>query len=147
MLTLELLDALVDFRGIRSRIGGRIVVVIVFLARPRARNGDFGVRIDEADDDVLQARIAALYFVVDIEEQVHGRGKLGKRCTHLIQALLDSLGDANLALARQQLDGAHFAHIHAHGVGRAAELAVDRRQRRRCLVCRILVTGNGGIRQ
>ena len=42
-----------------------------------------------------------------------------------LQAVLDALGDLDLAFARQQLDRAHLAHVHAHRVGGAAELGVD----------------------
>jgi hypothetical protein len=44
----------------------------------------------------------------------------------VLEAVLDALGDLDLALARQELDRAHFAHVHAHRVRRAAELGVER---------------------
>jgi len=47
-----------------------------------------------------------------------------------LQAAFDALGDLDFALARQQLDRAHLAHVHAHRVGGAAELGVDGGQRR-----------------
>ncbi len=35
---------------------------------------------------------------------------------HRLAAGLDALGDGDFALARQQLDRAHLAQIHAHGI-------------------------------
>ncbi|MNS82329.1 hypothetical protein D3C72_1160700 [compost metagenome] len=49
---------------------------------------------------------------------------------HVLQAGLDALGDLDFAFAREQLDRAHFAHVHAHRVGGAAELGVHRGQGR-----------------
>ena len=46
-----------------------------------------------------------------------------------LQAAFDALGDLDLAFAREQLHRAHFAHVHAHGVGGAAEFAVHGGQR------------------
>ncbi len=46
----------------------------------------------------------------------------------MLQTLLDPLGDLDLAFARQELDRAHLAHVHAHRIGRAAELGIERRR-------------------
>jgi hypothetical protein len=46
------------------------------------------------------------------------------------------------ALAGQQLDRAHFAHVHAHRVGGATELAVDRGQRRGGFLGGLVVGGD-----
>ena len=51
------------------------------------------------------------------------------RHDHVLQAFLDPLGDLDFAFARQELDRAHLAHVHAHRVGRAAEFGVERRYR------------------
>ena len=56
-------------------------------------------------------------------------GEARDRFHHGHQAAFDALGDLDLAFARQQLDRAHFAHVHAHRVGGAAEFAVDGGQR------------------
>jgi hypothetical protein len=37
-------------------------------------------------------------------------------CDHRLAAGLDALGDGDFALAREQLDRAHFAQIHADGI-------------------------------
>ena len=46
------------------------------------------------------------------------------RLHHRHQTAFDTLGDLDFAFTREQFDRAHFAHVHAHRVGRAAELAV-----------------------
>src|SRR3989449_5664850 len=67
------------------------------------------------------------------------------RLDHVAQAFLDALGDLDLALAREQLDRAHLAHVHAHRVGGAAELGIrseehtSELQSRLHLVCRLLL--------
>ena len=71
--------------------------------------------------------------------------KLRERRAHLIEAFLDALGDADLALAREQLDRAHLAHVHADGIGRAAELRVDGRERGRGFLGGVLVVRYGGV--
>ena len=57
----------------------------------------------------------------------------------MAQAVLDALGDLDLALAREQLDRAHLAHVHAHRVGGAAEFGVDGRERGLGLLLDVLV--------
>jgi hypothetical protein len=71
---------------------------------------------------------------------------LGERGAHGIQAFLDALGDADLALAGQQLHGPHLAHVHAHRVGGAAEFGIERRQRCGGLLDGLLVgRGEGSL--
>ena len=53
-------------------------------------------------------------------------GQARDRLDHVLQAVLDALGDLDLAFAREQLDRAHLAHVHAHRVGGAAEFASRR---------------------
>ena len=47
----------------------------------------------------------------------------------MLQAVLDALADLDLVLARKQVHETHLAHVDAHGIRRAAELAVHRRER------------------
>ena len=49
---------------------------------------------------------------------------MGDGAHHLTDPFLDALGDLDLAFTGQQLHGAHFAHVHAHRVGGAADVAV-----------------------
>ena len=87
------------------------------------------VRVEEADDEVRDAALAGLHRLPRVEQVVVGRRVVGEGGAHLVEAFLDALGDADLALARQQLDRAHLAHVHAHRVGRAAEFGVGDRKR------------------
>ena len=84
------------------------------------------VRIHEADDEVDQAPLAVLDRLVGVEAA--GRTWAGTPTGRgaRIEAFLDALRDRDLALAREQLDRAHLAHVHAHRVGGAAELGVHR---------------------
>ena len=95
----------------------------------RLRDDVGRVRVDEAHDDVDEAGATGLDGFVGLQ-QVLGRGRVVRqRQAHGVQAFLDALGDADFAFARQQLHRAHLAHVHAHRVGGAAELGVERGQR------------------
>jgi hypothetical protein len=48
---------------------------------------------------------------------------------HFTDAFFDTLGDFDFAFTGQQLDRTHFAHVHAHRVGRATDIGLNRRQR------------------
>ncbi len=56
-------------------------------------------------------------------------GEARDRLHHGHQAAFDALGDFDFAFAGQQFHRAHFAHVHAHGVGGAAEFGVHGGQR------------------
>ena len=45
-----------------------------------------------------------------------------------MEAVLDALGDLDLAFAGEQLDGTHLAHVHAHQVGVLLNPGIHRRQ-------------------
>ena len=111
----------------------------------RLRDDVRRVRIDEADDHVDQARLAGLDRLVGPQQEIVGGRIHRERAAHRIQAFLDALGDADLALARQQFHRAHLAHVHAHRIGGAAELGVERGERRGGLLDRLLVGGRGGL--
>ena len=83
----------------------------------------------EAGDDLGQALLAFLVQRVVLEELLDGPRKRAQRGQHLVEAFLDALGDLDLALAGEQLHGAHLAHVHAHRVGGAAALGVQGGQR------------------
>ena len=95
----------------------------------RLRDDVGRVRIDEADDDVDQAGAAGLHRLVGLQQVFGRRRVVRQREAHGVEAFLDALGDADFAFAREQLDRAHLAHVHAHRVGGAAELGVERGQR------------------
>ena len=83
------------------------------------------VRVDEADDDVDQPALAGLHLLVLAQHELERHRVARQRGAHRVETFLDALGDADFAFARQQLDRAHLAHVHAHRVGGAAELGVD----------------------
>ena len=58
---------------------------------------------------------------------------------HFPRTLFDTLGDDNFAFAGQQLNGTHFAHIHAHWVGGAPGIGFNRRQCRGGLFGRVVI--------
>ncbi len=146
----DLLRVRACFRSVFFGIG-----VVAFFARrlghrrgcARVRIRDLLIRIDEACDQILQACLAAQDLVVGIENQRARRRERRECRTHLIEAFLDALRDANLAFAGQQLDCAHLAHIHADGVRRATKLGVDGCERGRRFVGGVLVVRHGGIRE
>ena len=98
-----------------------------------------GVRVDQAVDHLVDAQLVLLHLVGEVEDLLH-RGRAGAdRQDHVAQAVLDALGDLDLALAREQLHRAHLAHVHAHRVGGAAEFGIDRRERGLGLLLDVLV--------
>ena len=105
----------------------------------RLRDDVRRVRVDEADDHVDQAPLAGLDRLIGAQQEVVGGRVHRERAAHRIEAFLDALGDADLALARQQLHRAHLAHVHAHRVGGAAELGIERCERRGGFLDRLLV--------
>ena len=102
------------------------VVVAVFLRQLRADVGGgrrqifFSVWIHEAGDQVGEARFARFDFVVLLQQIGNGFRIFRNRTLYLVDTVFDTLGDVDFAFARQQLNGTHFAHIHAHRVGGAA---------------------------
>ncbi len=88
------------------------------------------VRVDEPDDDVDETRLPVTRRLVRLQQEVVGRRIHGQRGAHGIEAFLDALGNADFAFAREQLHRAHLAHVHADGVGGAAELGVERSESR-----------------
>ena len=96
----------------------------------RRRRLDFVrlVRVDEADNEVLHARLATDDPVGDFQERLDGRREVHHVILHLVEAVLNPLCDLDLTLACQQLDRSHFPHVHADRVGRAAKLGVDARE-------------------
>ena len=104
-----------------------------------------GVRVDEADDHVDETRLSCLHRLVGPQKEVIRRWIHRERAAHRIETFLDALGNPDLSLARQQLDGPHLAHVHANGVRRAAQLRIERRQRGRRLLDRLLIRGCGRL--
>jgi hypothetical protein len=74
--------------------------------------------------DVAQQHLAFVERIAPPDEGAHGERALAQPADHHLAAGLDALGDGDLALARQQLDRAHLAQIHAHGIVGAADILV-----------------------
>ena len=95
----------------------------VFGAGGLISSGSFG--IDKADHEILHAGLTADNAISDFEQCLDGRREVHHVVLDLVQTVLDALRDFNFALARQQLDRTHFAHVHADRVGRATKLGID----------------------
>ena len=67
-------------------------------------------------DDVAEQNLAFVQLVAPDDDGLEGQRALAQAGDHRLAAGLDALGDGDLALARQQLDRAHLAQIHAHGI-------------------------------
>src|SRR6266542_1097100 len=68
--------------------------------------------VDELGD---HAGIAAGVFQ-ELQQLFENNGVVGERLVDLCLALLDALGDSDLALAVEELDRPHLAQVHAHRV-------------------------------
>jgi hypothetical protein len=67
-------------------------------------------------DDVAQEDLALGKLVAPDDDGLEGERALAQPRDHGLAAGLDSLGDRNLALAREKLHRAHLAQIHPHRV-------------------------------
>jgi len=67
-------------------------------------------------DDVAQKNFAFVQLVAPDNDRLEGERALAQPRDHRLAASFDALGDGDLALARQELDRAHFAQIHAHRI-------------------------------
>ncbi len=67
-------------------------------------------------DDLAQQDAVVQQFVAPHHDGFERQGAFAQARDHGVAAGLDALGDGDLALAAQQLDRAHLAQIHAHGV-------------------------------
>ena len=103
------------------------------------------VRVDEADDHVDEAALAGLHVLVGRDQMLQRGRVMRQRAAHGVEAFLDALGDADLAFAREQFDGAHLAHVHAHRVGRAAEFGIERGQRGGGFLDRLFIGRRAGL--
>ena len=85
-------------------------------------------------DDVAEEDLAFVELVAPDDDGLEGQRALAQPGDHRLAAGLDALGDGDLALARQQLDRAHLAQIHAHRIvgalGRLLGFGLGRRLRR-----------------
>ena len=84
--------------------------------------------------NVVQEHFAVVQFVAPDDDGLEGERALAQAGDHRLAAGLNTLGDGNLALAREQPNRAHLAQIHAHRVVGALDrllgLGFGRRLRR-----------------
>ncbi|MNI52605.1 hypothetical protein D3C73_1074010 [compost metagenome] len=95
----------------------------------RGRRRNAVVRVDVAAQYVGQAATFGSDASVFGENMVNRAREVRDSAHHFTDAFLDTLGDFDFAFAGQELDRTHFAHIHAHRVGRAADIGFNGRQR------------------
>ncbi len=135
-------DPYARFYFIRIGTGIDDFLVIIGL---RSRRLDFVrlVGIDKTDDKILHAGIAGKHAVGNFQQRLDCWREMHHVVLDLVQAVLDALGDLDLALTGKQLNRAHFAHVHAYRVGRAAKLGVDAGQRLFRFLNRVVVGGLG----
>ena len=67
-------------------------------------------------DDVAEQNLAFVQLVAPDDDGLEGERAFAQPRDHRLAAGLDALGDGDLALARQKLDRAHLAQIHAHRI-------------------------------
>ena len=67
-------------------------------------------------DDLAQQDLRFVELVAPDDDGLEGQRALAEARDHRLAAGLDALGDGDFALARQQLDRAHLAQIHAHRI-------------------------------
>ena len=67
-------------------------------------------------DDVAQEDFSLAQFVAPDDDGLEGQRAFAQSGDHRLAAGLDALGDGDFALAREQLDRAHFAQIHAYRI-------------------------------
>ncbi len=144
---LELLELGLGFFRVRAVVGRRraFVVVVAIGRLVLVDHGIAGVGVDEADQHIAQALVVGFDLAPQLEQTPGGGREVGQREHHLRQAFLDTLGDPDFALSVEQLDRAHFAHVHAHRIGRAAELRIQRGQRGRGFLRIVVIVFVDGV--
>ncbi len=102
----------------RMRLPLRRRAVSAAVAR-RDRRGVLGVGAGIGRfeiDDVAQEDLAVVELVAPDDDRLEGQRALAQTRDHRLAAGLDALRDRDFAFARQQLDRAHLAQIHAHRI-------------------------------
>ena len=115
---------LLELGVVHGRDGGLVVIVAI---RARRTEGHFlvvRIRIEQAVDDLVDPQLGGTDLVGLLQHLGNGRRACRDGMHHVLQTFLDLLGNDDLALAGEQLDRAHLAHVHAHRVGGATELGV-----------------------
>ena len=82
------------------------------------RGRDLGLRVVGGlkINDVTQQDLGVVEFVAPNDNGLEGEGAFAQARDHGFAAGLNAFCNGDLALAREQLNGAHLAQIHAHGI-------------------------------
>ncbi len=141
------LDTTRDLLRIRAGIDSLVVFIVVVIPGLGNRGLDLVrfVRVDKPDHEVLHPGFLGRDTVRHFEQGSNGWRKMRHVPFDLVESILDALGDFDLALTGQQFDGAHLAHVHAHGIGRAPEFGIDARQRSLGFLGNVFIIGYGRI--
>ena len=146
---------------IRAGIGSFLFIVTAFdvfgFFRCRSSRIDLGrilrlrddircIGVDETDDDVGKAPAAILHRLIGPENEVVGWRIQRDLSAHGIETFFDALGDTDFTFASEQFDGAHFTHVHAHGICGATKLCIERSQRCRGFFDGFFVGWRSGLR-
>ena len=67
-------------------------------------------------DDVAKENFSLVEFVAPDGQRLEGQRAFAQRADHQLASRLDALGDGDFALARQKLDRAHLAQVHANRI-------------------------------
>src|SRR5207244_8209075 len=67
-------------------------------------------------DDVAKEDLSFVQLVAPDDDGLEGERAFAEARDHRLAAGLDALGNRDFAFAGEQLDGAHLAQIHAHGI-------------------------------
>jgi len=125
-----------------------VVVVVVdrvlFVGRVGGSLSDRGFGFDKAVDQFVDAQLVLFDLRCHVEDLLDGERARRNGLHHMAQTFLDALGDFDFALAGEQVDRAHFAHVHAHRIGGAAEFRIDRGQRLLGFGHHVFVCDGGG---
>ena len=121
----------------RPRMSRADIGDVVVVARPATRRGSFrsagfgsssarrhdrrllglGAGIGRLEiDDLAQQDLGFVELVAPDDDGLEGQRAFAQPRDHRLAAGLDALGDGDFALARQKLDRAHLAQIHAHRI-------------------------------
>ena len=107
---------------------GRMRAVVFQMSQAQFVEQHF-VRVDNGFDHFINTDFVFFHLVDQRQNFAHGTRAGGNGLNHVFQGIFDFFGNFDFVFAREQLHLPHFAHIHPHGVGGAAEFGICLRQR------------------
>ena len=117
----RLLELLVELLVVLARLADRVDLLLHLLAAlDDALVGDLLV---VEDHELADRALAGVELIAEFDHLLRDERRARDRLDHGELAALDAPRDLDLALAREQRDGAHLAQVHAHGVVRLVERA------------------------